>query len=192
MVYISPTKQQQHVNLLDISNTEGQSHYVWIKNLTTLVHRQSSAHCVKHFICNRYLHGCNSQRTLEKDELKCQWTIFPEPDTKLKFEKIGHEKDELKCQWTIFPEPDTKLKFEKIRHQHPVEFFVIANLESFLEPYSTLLLEPTHSSTTAIAKHVPCSSAFKLCQRILNSINLSENRCNRYVEHFIDALQDEA
>ena len=94
-VYTSAAKQRNHVNLLYISNKQGQSHYVWIKNLSALVHGQSSLHRARHFICDRCLHGCNSQRSLEKHEEKCQEhraqrTIFPEPDTKLNFNKIAH------------------------------------------------------------------------------------------------------
>ena len=65
-VYISAAKQPQHVNLLYISNEKGQSHYVWIKNLSHLVHGPSSRHHGKHFICDRCLHGCNSQQSLNK------------------------------------------------------------------------------------------------------------------------------
>ena len=41
---ISAAKQPQHINLLYISNEKGQSHYVWIKNLSRLVHGQASLH----------------------------------------------------------------------------------------------------------------------------------------------------
>ena len=82
-VYISAAKQpqRQHVNLLYISNEKGQSHYVWIKNLSRLVHGQSSRHRAKHFICDRCLHGCNSQRSLDKHTEKCEkyrasWLIW--------------------------------------------------------------------------------------------------------------------
>ena len=171
-VYTSAAKQQNHVNLLYISNKQGQSHYVWIKNLSALVHGQSSLHHGTHFICDRCLHGCYSQRSLEKHEEKCQ---------------------EHRAQRTIFPEPDTKLNFNKIGHQHPVEFFIVADLESSLEPFSTAHPNPTHSSTTAIARHVPNSACYKVIStdprfyappRVFKGKNC--------IEHFIDALQDDA
>ena len=171
-VYITPTKQTNHINLLHISNKQGQSHYVWIKNMSALVHGQSSLHKRKHFICDRCLHGSNSQRSLEKHEETCR---------------------EYRAQCTIFPEPDTKLNFNKIGHQHPVEFFIVADLESALEPYSTVQPDPSHSSTTPIAKHVPCSASYKVVStdprfyqppRVFTGDNC--------VEHFIDALQDDA
>ena len=171
-VYISPTKQPRHVNLLHFSNKLGKSHYVWIKNLSALVHGQSSRHRAKHFICDRCLHGCNSQASLALHDLKCK---------------------EYRAQRTIFPEPDTKLKFEKTGHMHPVEFFVTADLESALEPYTTTLPEPTHSSTTPIARHVPCSAAFKVVStdpRFHQPVR--EFTGEHCVEHFIDALQDTA
>ena len=171
-IYISSAKQPQHVNLLYISNNQGQSHYVWIKDLSRLVHGQASLHHGKHFICERCLHGSSSQRTLDIHELKCQ---------------------EYRAQRTVFPEADTKLQFEKIAHQHPVEFFIVADLESSLEPYSTTLPEPTHSSTTPIARHVPNSAAYKVVStdpRFYQPVR--EFKGENCVEHFIDALQDDA
>ena len=140
-VYITAAKQPRHVNLLYISNKQGQSHYVWIKNMSALVHNQTSTDNGKHFICDRCLHGCYSQRSLEKHEENCR---------------------EYRAQRTIFPEPDTKLNFNKIGHQHPVEFFFVADLESSLEPYSTAHPVQTHSSTTPIANHVPNSACYKI------------------------------
>ena len=140
-VYISDVKQPQHVNLLYISNEKGQSHYVWIKDMSRLLHGQSSRYKVKHFICDRCLHGCISQRSLDKHTEKCQ---------------------EYRAQRTVFPEPDSKLKFDKIAHQHPVEFFIVADLESSLEPFSTAHPDPSRSSSTPIARHVPNSAAYKV------------------------------
>ena len=120
----------------------GQLHYVWIKDMSRLLHGQSSSHHEKHFICDRCLHGCNSQRSLDKHTEKCQ---------------------EYRAQRTIFPEPDTKLKFDKIGHQHPVEFFIIADLESSLEPFSTAHPDPSRSSSTSIARHVLNSTSYKSC-----------------------------
>ena len=71
-VYISDVKQPQHVNLLYISNEKGQSHYVWIKDMSRLLHGQTTQNRVKHFICDRCLHGCISQRSLDKHTEKCQ------------------------------------------------------------------------------------------------------------------------
>ena len=171
-VYISATKQPQHVNLLYISNKQGQSHYVWIKNLSALVNGQSSRHHGKHFVCDRCLHGCNSQRSLDKHELNCR---------------------EYRAQRTIFPEADTKLKFGKISHQHPVEFFIVADLESSLEPFSTALPNTTHSSTTPIARHVPNSASYKVVStdpRFYSPPRVFKGE--NCIEHFIDALQDDA
>ena len=43
-VYLSENKKEKHTNLLYISNKDGDSHYVWIKNLSRLVHRQTRTH----------------------------------------------------------------------------------------------------------------------------------------------------
>ena len=77
----------------------------------------------------------------------------------------------------------------KIAHQHPVEFFIVADLESALEPYSTTLPERSHSSTTPIARHVPCSAAFKV---VSTDPRFHQSPCifkgDHCIEHFIDAL----
>ena len=171
-VYITAAKRENHVNLLYFSNKQGQSHYVWIKNLSALVHGQASTHHGKHFICDRCLHGCNSQGSLEKHEEKCS---------------------EYRAQRTIFPEPDSTLKFEKISHQHPVDFFFVADLESVLQPYSTTLPEKTHSSTTAIAKHIPCAASYQVVStdpRFFQPPRVFKG--DNCVEHFIESMQDDA
>ena len=172
-IYLSGNKQERHVNLLYISTDKGESHYVWIRNLSALVRNQNSQHTGGvHFICERCLHSCYSQRSLDKHEEKCK-----------------HHR----AQRTIFPEPNTKLQFDKVNHQHPIEFFIVADLESVLKPIGRNPTAAAAPSTTPIASHEPCSASYKVVStdsRFHQPIRVfTGENC---IEHFIDAMQDDA
>ena len=171
-VYLSSNKKEKHTNLLYVTNKDGDSHYVWIKNLSRLVHGQTTKHKAKHHICERCLHSCTSADTLKEHEKKCS---------------------QHRAQRTIYPDPDSTLKFEKIGHQHPIEFFITADLESILQPITTVLPESTHSSTTPIAKHIPCAAAYKVVStdpRFFQPTRIFKG--DNCIEHFIEAMQDDA
>ena len=74
-----------------------------------------------------------------------------------------------------------------------MEFFIVADLESVLKPITTVLPDSTHSSTTPIAKHIPCAAAYKVVStdaRFHQQVRVFKG--DNCVEHFIDALQHDA
>ena len=172
-VYITPQKKMKHINLLYISDKKNNNHYVWIKNMSALLHGQLSRHTGKLHICDRCLHSSTSERTLRIHEERCQ---------------------EHRAQRSIFPKPNTKLKFEKVMHQHPVDFFFVADLESVLQRITTVPPDPTStSSTTPIANHLPCECSYKVMSTDPRFYQPSRvfvgESC---VEQLIEAMQDDA
>jgi len=117
--YPSPEREQEHhVNLLILEDADNpcKRHYVWIKNMSTLV-----SHRTKHdgatFVCNSCLHPFSSQQYLDNHIPYC----------------IPHEPQQV-----IYPNPQNEnecaLKFPSKHKQHPLPFYLVCDFESFLTP----------------------------------------------------------
>ena len=60
---------------------------------------------------------------------------------------------------SYYPKDET-IRFTKYEHQLPCPFIIVADIESILEPISTVSPNPILSHTTAYQNHVPCSAAY--------------------------------
>lgn len=52
-LYLTSNKREKHVNLLYIVDSQNNAHFVWIKNLSRLLHNQINKHHGKLYICER-------------------------------------------------------------------------------------------------------------------------------------------
>ena len=167
---ITEEKKDTHTNLLYISDRQGNAHYVLIKNLSRLVGAQMSHRQHARHICDRCLHNCWTEAHLKKHEELCK---------------------KHRAQRVEYPESGTKLNFQKVDQQHPVEFFIVADIETVLKPIQTTMPNPNKSSTTKIAEHQPCASSFALVStdpRFPPETHLFEG--DGHITDMIDAMQD--
>ena len=86
-MHITTQSKPHHVDLLYISNDETQ-HYVLIKNMSRLVSSKITNHHGHLFFCKFCLHGCESQRILDKHLEKCQL----HGAQRIKMPEVGKEK----------------------------------------------------------------------------------------------------
>jgi len=71
------------------------------------------------FVCNSYLNTFSSQRVLDSHIPNC---LLREP------------------QQVVYPDPDDcKLKFSDHNKQHPLNFYLVCDFESFLTPVDDVL-----------------------------------------------------
>ena len=140
--------------------------------MSALLHGQISRRANKHYVCDRCLHSCISQETLTKHEEKCS---------------------QHRAQRANYPPVGSKVQFEKIQHLHPVDFFFVADMETILQPISTVIPDPSESSTTKITSHLPCAAAYYLVSatdgRLVARPRVFEG--DNHVQHFIEALQED-
>ena len=85
------TEKQHHVNLL-LYQEEGKSHYVLIKDLSRLVRSQYSKCHGQHFFCPYCLHGCTSQKILDKHMERCKLHGAQRVHLPEKNDSKGHDK----------------------------------------------------------------------------------------------------
>jgi len=122
VLYLSPEmhKRQHAITLLLLDSQpsngfEKKHHYVYVKNLSRLVaHRDKHGH--KRHVCLSCLQVFQSEQTLNKHSECClmhkpQQTVFPD----------AH--DPMQC----------KLKFRSHYQEFPFSFYLVADLESYLE-----------------------------------------------------------
>ena len=116
--YLSPERHRpHHINLLLIQNSTTQ-HYVYVNNFSRLV-ADRTAHKGETFVCNSCLNTFSSQRVLDSHIPNC---LLHEP------------------QQVVYPDPDDcKLKFSDQHKQHPLNFYLVCDFESFLTPVDDVL-----------------------------------------------------
>lgn len=144
--HLTTTPKPNHINLMLLINDENpEGHYCYIKNMSRLVHSQVNHH-------DGRLHQC----------FGCFLTF----KSKEKLEKHIEKED---CAKTIvqMPEKGSTIKFKDVEKQRKAPFAIYADFECLLQPNNTCLPNPSLSSTTTIATHIPCSFAYQ----IVNSFN---------------------
>lgn len=117
--YVSKhTDREHHINLLLLDDPENPAkrHYVCIKNMSALVCHRTN-HKTKVHVCNYCLHPFSSEEVLNRHVTQCmqhdpQQVEYPDQNNK----------------------KDRTLKFNSRHKQHPLPFFLVADLESFLTP----------------------------------------------------------
>ncbi|KAJ8910231.1 hypothetical protein NQ315_015923 [Exocentrus adspersus] len=148
-LYYSQKKLGLHINLLLITDDNGNSHYCWIKNFSRLVSSQINSRehkkyfcdgCLLHFTCEKLLqrhqaHDCNHIRTYM-------------PSTEYRKDKCGN-----------FVRGNI-LKFDNYEKQMEVPFVVYADFESVLKPIDICEPSPKNSYTYKTFRHEPYSFAY--------------------------------
>jgi len=118
IVYLSrDVGRPHHVNLQLLEEEESSKrHYVLIEDMSRLISYRSK-HNGKTFVCNSCLHPFTNSQALDNHIPFC----FQQP-----------------AQHVIYPDPenpkDCVLKFTANNKQHPVPFYLVCDLESFLVP----------------------------------------------------------
>ena len=109
--------RQHHVNLLLIDDSERMtSHYVYISNFSRLVYGRTRSH-VRGFVCNSCLNVFSSQRVLSSHIDNC----------------FQHHPQQVRYPNPQNPE-ECKLKFSDHHKEHPINFYLVCDFESFLTP----------------------------------------------------------
>jgi hypothetical protein len=131
----TPTiKMKKNINLLLIEDGEN-FHYVWIKDLSRLLHDINLNGSKKYFCVYCFSHFM-SQQALDKHAEDC---VINKPTR------------------AVLPEAGTKLQFQNNRNETMIPFIIYADFESVLEPTNE-----HKSNTTCYQIHKPCSYAYKL------------------------------
>ncbi len=167
---ITENKKEKHVNLLYLSNSTN-SHYVLIKDMSRLLAQQINKRQNAKFICDYCLHGCTTAKILEKHQERCK---------------------EHRAQLTKYPEPGSTLQFTKYEYQHPVDFYVVADMETIQEKITTVTPDPEKSSTTKIANNIPCSASYLIVSTDKNFYHAPRIfKGENCVTEFLDSLQQD-
>lgn len=148
-LHFSNNKKHAHINLLLISDSEGNSHYCWIKNFSRLLAGQVTAKkCAKHFCdgCLRYFQ--TKEQLWQHTRFDCNHVYTKLPNTDPVKDASGK---------TI---AGNILKFENYNKQLKVPFVVYADFESILKPIDTVEPNPQKKFTIKTCEHEPHSFAY--------------------------------
>lgn len=133
--------REKHVNLLLLidSEVDGVNHYVLIRDLSRFL-----GHTIKRnkrqYWCDNCLNPQDTAAALATHRQRCI---------------------EQKAQAIVMPTaPHNIMKFTEYEKQMRHDYVIYCDLESVLEPISTVLPNPERSSTTRATRHVPCGYCF--------------------------------
>ena len=110
-VYLTKEDRKDHVDLLLLTDDNGNTHFSNITDLSALVGSQLSKNGHKKYICKRCLRYWPSQKKLDKHKIDCN--------------VMNHCRIDL-------PPKGTKLKFKKIDKQLPLNYIIYADIECLL------------------------------------------------------------
>lgn len=145
----TPKRRELHINLLYISDGDGNGHYCWIKNLSKLVSSQISKYAHAKFICDGCLLYFSKEIHLKLHQMKdCNHVYTITPTIKEKIDKFGNSV------------PGNILKFENFEKQMKVPFIVYADFETVLKSIDTCDPDPSRSFTNKTYVHEPYSFAY--------------------------------
>ena len=135
------SRKERHVNLLIISNEQGQTHYCLIRDLSRLISSQLSSHHGLKYLCDGCLSYFYSDFKLkEHQKFDCGHVLAKCPTTNLKKNKYGEEV------------PENILKFTEFEKKLKVPFVVYADFETILEPINNLELNELDSENSYTVK----------------------------------------
>lgn len=122
-LYYSKNRQSTHVNLLLISDDNGNSHYCWIKDMSRLLGSQLNSNTSKKYFCDGCFQFFYSKNKLDNhQENDCNHVYTKIPTNDLKINKYGE----------IIPE--NILQFENFEKQLKLPFVIYADFECILKP----------------------------------------------------------
>lgn len=164
--------RKNHVNLLMLTNEQGNTHYCLVKDLSRLL-SYSTKHNGKKFYCIFCLHRFSNKSLLDKHEPIC--APYGVQKTRLPY---GNEKWEYFKNYTL---------------SNKVPFTIYADFESFLEPIHTCDFNPSTSHSNNVAKHVPSGFCYVIINRKGKAIKppVVYNKDN-VVDTFLKMLMKEA
>lgn len=142
-------KKPVHVNLLLITDAQGNSHYCWISDLSRLVSKQITArNGCKHF-CDGCLHYFRTQEHLALHlRFDCNHIYTKLPSTDLITNRLGKNV------------PQNILKFDNHHKQLKVPFVIYADFETILKPLDVVQPNPEKTFTVTTCEHHPHSFAY--------------------------------
>jgi hypothetical protein len=179
-LHYSSNKNRMHVNLLLVTDEEGNSHYCWIKDLSRLVSQQvTSRDGAKHF-CDGCLHYFRTEPQLTMHQrFDCNHVYTKLPTTDLITNRCGEEM------------PGNILKFENYSKQLKVPFVIYADFETLLTPVDTGNQEANAERpyTVTTCEHKPYSFAYFLkCSYDDNLSKFEIYRGENAVDVFVERL----
>lgn len=145
-LYFTSNRRERHVNLLLVSDDNGNHHYCLIKNLSKLVSSQISKSKHGMYICDGCLQNFQKQDQLLKHQKKdCNHLYTITPSNDLIINKFGEFV------------PENQLKFINFEKQLPVPFVIYADFESLLKPIQHNEPCNSESFTVKTFEHEPYS-----------------------------------
>lgn len=148
-VYYSKNKKVVHVNLLLLSDSQGNNHYCWIKNFSRLISQQINSRNGAKFFCDGCLNYFNTAQQLHRHcRYDCERVVVKLPTILPKKDKLGREV------------PGNLLKFQNYHKQLQVPFVIYADFESLLKPIDFVEPHPNTPFTIKTAEHEPYSFAY--------------------------------
>ena len=167
-LYLS-SRDDASINLLLVSAVvHGQTvnHYVWIKNMSRLLHDQNKHANRKHF-CLRCLCSFNTEASLAKHTLDCKRVADGEPAR------------------VTMPE-DPMLKFMNVSRRMKIPYIIYADSEAIISPIE----HDGGQKTTRESKHILCSIGFIVVRSDGKKTREFFYRGADCVEKFYRELQD--
>lgn len=149
-LHYTTKKRPVHINLLLLDDSQGKTHYCFIKSFSRLLSAQISNYQHKVYFCDGCLQYFYSQEKLEK-HLKndCEFVSVRLPTLTYKINKYG---DYV---------PENILKFESFEKQIKAPFVVYADFECILKPIRNDTNEESNDIyTIKKCEHIPYSFAY--------------------------------
>lgn len=177
--YFTESRRNVHVNLLLITDDEGNSHYCFIKNLSRLVSSQRSKHNGQTHICDGCLQFFPTPERLKLHlEHDCNFICTKLPTHDLKKNKLGEMV------------PGNLLKFTNFEKQLSVPFVIYADFECILKPIHNTQPSDESSFTLKTYEHIPYSFCFYVKCNFDDSLSkLVHYRGSNVSEIFIQKLE---
>lgn len=148
-LHYTGNKRIGHINLLLITNDEGNSHYCWIRDFSRLVSQQVTCRNGVKSFCDGCLNYFKSEQHLLKHlRHDCNYVYTKLPSTDLVTDKMGRLA------------PENILRFQNFQRQLQVPFVVYADFETLLKPIDTCQPDPQNSFTISTCEHQPYSFAY--------------------------------
>lgn len=148
-LHYTTNRKTVHVNLLLLSDSNGNSHYCWIKNFSRLLSTQINSRNGAKFFCDGCLNYFTTAEKLHRhSRYDCERVAVKLPTIAPKINRLGKEVS------------GNVLEFQNYHKQLQVPFVVYADFETMLKPIDTSELAPDKPFTIKTCEHEPYSFAY--------------------------------